>query len=106
AELLKNSSYILPTFFSAAECVWHCYVIETPERDRVHSGLGDLGMETAVHYPVPVHLQKAYAHLGHKPGELPVTETFCQQCLSLPIYPELSKDKIFTVASILLDLEK
>ena len=105
-ELLANSSYKLPTHFSDSECVWHCYVIETPERDRLRSVLQDAGIETAVHYPVPVHLQKAYAHLGYKPGNLPVTERLCQHCLSLPIYPELSKEKIFTVASILLELER
>ena len=105
-ELLANSSYKLPTHFSDSECVWHCYVIEAPERHRVRSVLHKAGIETAVHYPVPVHLQKAYAHLGYKPGDLPVTEKLCQQCLSLPIYPELSREKIFTVASILLDLER
>jgi len=105
-ELLANSSYRLPTHFSDSECVWHCYVIEAPERHRVRSVLHEAGIETAVHYPVPVHLQKAYAHLGYKPGDLPVTETLCQHCLSLPIYPELSKEKIFTVASTLLDLER
>jgi dTDP-4-amino-4,6-dideoxygalactose transaminase len=105
-ELLSNSTYRLPMHFSDSECVWHCYVIETPERDRVRCVLQDAGIETAVHYPVPVHLQKVYAHLGYKPGDLPVTETLCQRCLSLPIYPELSKEKIMTIASILLDLER
>jgi dTDP-4-amino-4,6-dideoxygalactose transaminase len=105
-ELLKDSPYKLPAHVSHSECVWHCYVIEAPERDRVREGLSDAGIETGVHYPVPVHLQKAYAHLGYKPGDLPVTEKLCQHCLSLPIYPELSKEKIFTVASILLDLER
>lgn len=105
-ELLANSSYTLPTHFSDSECVWHCYVIEAPERHRVRSVLHEAGIETAVHYPVPVHLQKAYAHLRYKPGDLPITEGLCQHCLSLPIYPELSKEKIFTVASILLDLER
>jgi len=105
-ELLKDSTYKLPTHFADSECVWHCYVIEAPERDRVRAGLNDAGIETGVHYPVPVHLQKAYAHLGYKPGDLPVTEKLCHRCLSLPIYPELSKEKIFTVASILLDLER
>jgi dTDP-4-amino-4,6-dideoxygalactose transaminase len=105
-ELLKDSSYKLPAHPSDSECVWHCYVIETPERDRVRSGLQDLGIQTAVHYPLPIHLQKAYAHLGYKQGHLPVTERLCQHCLSLPIYPELSKEKIFTVASILLDLQR
>jgi len=105
-ELLSNSTYRLPMHFSDSECVWHCYVIESPERDRVRSVLQDAGIETAVHYAVPVHLQKAYAHLGYKPGDLPVTETLCQRCLSLPIYPELSKEKIMTIASILLNLER
>jgi dTDP-4-amino-4,6-dideoxygalactose transaminase len=105
-ELLANSSYKLPTHFSDSECVWHCYVIEAPERHRVRSVLHEAGIETGVHYPVPIHLQKVYAHLGYKPGDLPVTERLCQHCLSLPIYPELSKEKIFTVASILLDLER
>ena len=105
-ELLKNSSYTLPMHFSDSECVWHCYVIQTPERDRVRSGLRDVGIETAVHYPVPVHLQKAYAHLGYRAGDLRVTEKLCEQCLSLPLYPELSREQISTVASILLDLER
>jgi dTDP-4-amino-4,6-dideoxygalactose transaminase len=104
-ELLKESSYKLPTHFSDSECVWHCYVIETPERDRVRFGLQELGIQTAVHYPVPIHLQKAYAHLNYRRGDLPVTETLCERCLSLPIYPELSKEKISRVASALLDLE-
>ena len=105
-DLLKDSSYKLPAHLSDSECVWHCYVIETPERDRVRSALQDLGIQTAVHYPLPVHLQKAYAHLAYKSGDLPVTEALCEQCLSLPIYPELSNEKISRVASVLLDLQK
>jgi len=105
-ELLANSPYKLPTHFSDSECVWHCYVTEAPKRHRVRSVLQEAGIETGVHYPVPVHLQKVYAHLGYRPGDLPITENLCQHCLSLPIYPELSKEKIFTVASILLDLER
>jgi len=105
AELLKDSSYKLPAHVSDSECVWHCYVIETPQRDRVRSALQDAGIQTAVHYPVPVHLQKPYAHLGYQPGDLPVTEALCEQCLSLPIYPELSKEKISRVASALRSLE-
>ena len=105
-KLLEGSSYKLPADVSDSECVWHCYVIETPQRDRVRSALQDAGIQTAVHYPVPVHLQKAYAHLGCKSGDLPVTEALCKRCLSLPIYPELSKEKISRVAYVLLDLEK
>jgi dTDP-4-amino-4,6-dideoxygalactose transaminase len=104
-ELLKDSSYKLPAEVSDSECIWHCYVIETPERDRIRSALQDVDIQTAVHYPLPIHLQKAYAHLGYKSGDLPVTEALCEQCLSLPIYPELSKEKIFRVASVLLDVQ-
>jgi dTDP-4-amino-4,6-dideoxygalactose transaminase len=104
--LLKDSSYKLPAHLPDSECVWHCYVIETPNRDRIRSALQDAGIQTAVHYPLPVHLQKAYAHLGYQRGDLPATEALCEQCLSLPIYPELSKEKISRVASVLLDLEK
>ena len=105
-ELLKDSSYKLPVHLSDSECVWHCYVIEAPERDRIRSALQDVGIQTAVHYPVPIHLQKAYAHLNYRSGDLPVTEALCKHCLSLPIYPELSKEKISRVDSALLDLEK
>ena len=104
-ELLKDSSYKLPAHMSDSECVWHCYVIETPERDRVRSALQDVGVQSAIHYPVPIHLQKAYAHLDYRSGDLPVTEALCEHCLSLPIYPELSKEKMSRVASVLLDLE-
>ena len=104
-ELLKESSYKLPAHMSDSESVWHCYVIETPGRDRIRSGLQDVGIQSAVHYPVPIHLQKAYAHLDYRSGDLPVTETLCEHCLSLPIYPELSKEKISRVASVLLDLQ-
>jgi dTDP-4-amino-4,6-dideoxygalactose transaminase len=104
-ELLKASSYRLPADISDSECVWHCYVIETPERDRVRAALEDVGIQSAVHYPVPIHLQKAYAYLNYRTGDLPVTEALCERCLSLPIYPELSKENISRVASVLLDLE-
>jgi dTDP-4-amino-4,6-dideoxygalactose transaminase len=104
-KLLKDSSYKLPANLSDSECVWHCYVIETLQRDRVRSALQDVGIQSAVHYPVPIHLQRPYAHLGYRTGDLPVTEALCEHCLSLPIYPELSKEKIFRVASALLDLE-
>ena len=104
-ELLKASSYRLPADISDSECVWHCYVIETPERDRVRAALEDVGIQSAVHYPVPIHLQKAYAYLNYRTGDLPVTEALCERCLSLPIYPELSKEKISRIASVLLDLE-
>src|SRR5438094_3622477 len=105
-KLLEGSSYKMPANVSDSECAWHCYVIESRPTERSRATLQDAGIQTAVHYPLPVHLQKAYAHLGYKLGDLPVTEALCEHCLSLPIYPELSKEKISRVASVLLDLEK
>src|ERR1043166_6058914 len=70
-KLLEGSSYKIPANVSGSECVWYCYTIETLQRDRVRSALQDAGIETAVHYPLPIHRQKAYAHLGYKSGDLP-----------------------------------
>jgi len=104
--LLAQSRCQLPAPPPDSRHVYHVYGIRAADRDQVKETLHMAGIETGIHYPVPVHLQKAYAHLGYKPGDLPVTEALCQQCLSLPLYPELSKDKMFTVASMLRDLER
>lgn len=100
-DLLAGSPCVTPRSFPDSESVWHCYVIEVPNRDHVRAQLTAAGIETAVHYPVPIHLQKAYASLGHKPGDFPVTEALCQRCLSLPMYPELTEAQIGAVAAAL-----
>ncbi len=97
AELLSKASYGLPAFFDDSECVWHCYVIEADNRDRVRQKLADAGIETGLHYPLPLHLQKAYSPLGYKRGDFPVSERIAQRCLSLPIYPELTDEQLNAV---------
>jgi len=57
-----------------------------------------LGIETGIHYPVPVHLQRAYEFLGHRPGDFPISEEFGRRCLSLPLYPELTEAQVRNVA--------
>ena len=57
------------------------------------------GVATGIHYPIPVHLQRAYQHLGYAPGSLPETEQLCNQMLSLPMYPELTADEIAHVTN-------
>jgi len=57
----------------------------------------------ALHYPVSLHLQKCYAHLGHKPGDFPVAEKAARECLSLPIYPEMTEAQIQRVAAVIKD---
>jgi len=101
AKLLKDSSYKLPTHFSDCECVWHCYVIECQDRNRVRHVLQEAGIETGLHYPLPIHLQKPYAFLGYRRGDLPVTEALCDHCLSLPMSEELTDKQISAVVSAL-----
>jgi dTDP-4-amino-4,6-dideoxygalactose transaminase len=72
-----------------ARGVYHLYVVALPERDRVWAVLEAAGIETGVHYPVPLHLLEAYACLGFRPGDFPVAERAASQVLSLPLYPGL-----------------
>ncbi len=101
AKLLKDSSYKLPTHFPDCECIWHCYVIECQDRDSVRHALQEAGIETGLHYPLPIHLQKAYAFLGYRRGDLPVTEALCDRCLSLPMSAELTDEQISAVVAAL-----
>jgi dTDP-4-amino-4,6-dideoxygalactose transaminase len=74
--------------------VYHLYVIKTARRDTVQKKLADKGVSTALHYPIPLHLQNAYKRLGHKPGDFPVTEKHAAEILSLPMFPELTGEQI------------
>jgi dTDP-4-amino-4,6-dideoxygalactose transaminase len=70
--------------------VWHLYVVLHPERDRLRSGLEARGIQTGLHYPIPLHLQKAYRHLGYGPGAFPIAERIGRECLTLPLFPEMT----------------
>ncbi len=78
--------------------VWHLYPVRTPRRDELKSHLAARGVETSVHYPLPLHLQPAYAFLGHSRGDFPVSEAACETVLSLPIYPSLEDAQVDLVA--------
>lgn len=88
--LLADAEVVLPTLAPAATSAWHLYVIRTPRRDQLLEFLKAHGVEGGIHYPVPLHLQPAYAELGYRRGDLPVTEAVADTCLSLPLYPEMS----------------
>jgi dTDP-4-amino-4,6-dideoxygalactose transaminase len=77
-----------------AESVYHLYVIMVDDRDNLQQYLADKGIATGLHYPLPLHLQKAYQHLGYKKGDFPVTEKSAARLLSLPMYPELTREQI------------
>ncbi|HET8684033.1 MAG TPA: DegT/DnrJ/EryC1/StrS family aminotransferase [Micromonosporaceae bacterium] len=79
--------------------IYHHYVVRTAHRDALLKHLAANGVGAGVHYPIPVHLQPAYAFLGHQRGYLPATEEFADECLSLPIYAELTDEQMERVAA-------
>ncbi|MCB0079472.1 MAG: DegT/DnrJ/EryC1/StrS family aminotransferase [Caldilineaceae bacterium] len=89
-ELLAECEIVLPYVDPRAMAAWHLYVIRTPRRDELLTYLQQHGVGAGIHYPVPLHLQPAYAHLGYRQGQLPVTEEIAASCLSLPLYPEMT----------------
>jgi len=77
--------------------VYHLFVVETAERDALRGFLAERGIQTGIHYPIPIHLQEAYRDLGLGPGAYPHAERLAQESLSLPMYPELTEEQISNV---------
>jgi len=101
AELLAGTPLQLPVQPGYAENVWHLYVVRHPRRDELKAFLDAKGVGCALHYPLPLHLQKCYAGLGYKNGDFPVAEKAGRECLSLPIYAELTDAQIQRVAAVI-----
>lgn len=93
-----------PPSLPAPDHIFHLYVILAQRRDLLMEHLGRRGIQTGIHYPVPIHLQPAYADLGHKKGDFPVAEQLAQEILSLPMYPELEPEQIELVATAIRGL--
>ena len=105
-ELLAGTPLKLPREAAGCESAYHLYVVRHPKRDELKKHLDANGVGCAFHYPVPLHLQKCYAHLGYKPGDCPVAESIGRECLSLPIYPELTDAQIERVGAVVRDFFK
>ena len=101
-ELLSNVAGIdRPTESDHSMSVYHLYVIFVEQRDELMKFLSEKKIATGLHYPLPLHLQKAYAHLDHREGDFPVTENIAARLLSLPMFPELTSSQIeYVVDSI------
>jgi dTDP-4-amino-4,6-dideoxygalactose transaminase len=99
-ELLAAASdqVILPHQPTWANGVYHLYVIRTEERDGLREYLSNFNIGTGIHYPVPLHLQKAYSRLGYRQGHFPVSECAARQVLSLPMYPQIRAEQQREVA--------
>lgn len=93
-ELLQDSGLILPTEMDYARHIYHLYVVQSEKRDELQKHLGENDVQTGIHYPIPIHLQKAYENLGYKNGDFPEAEKQAPKLLSLPMFPELSEDQI------------
>jgi len=95
SELLEGvGDLILPELAANASSVYHLYVIRTKKRDKLQAYLAKNGIGTMIHYPVPPHLQQAYIDLGYKKGDFPIAEEIAQTCLSLPIWPGMTKTMV------------
>jgi dTDP-4-amino-4,6-dideoxygalactose transaminase len=92
--LLEGTEVTCPVEKEQARHVYHLFVIRTKRRNAFQVFLKEKGIETLIHYPVPIHRQKAYKELGYRRGALPITERYAQEILSLPFYPELATEEM------------
>ena len=106
--LLKDSGVITPEIPSGDRHVFYAYAIRVPNgrRDAMRAYLGERGIGTQIHYPVPIHMQEAANFLGYRKGDLPVTEKVADEVLSLPIYAELTDAMVDRVASEIIAFMK
>jgi dTDP-4-amino-4,6-dideoxygalactose transaminase len=99
--LSDTGDLILPKCAKGASHVYHLYVIRTAYRDKLQGYLNESGVGTLIHYPIPPHMQKAYQHLNFKKGDFPIAENIAETCLSLPIWPGMTKSHVNYVADVL-----
>lgn len=97
--LVGVGDLILPETIEAATHVYHLYVVRTGKRDQLVNHLNSNGIGTVIHYPVPIHLQDAYAQLHKKSGDFPIAEEIARTCVSLPIWPGMSEAHISQVVN-------
>ena len=102
AMLSGQDGIILPRTLGGNEHVWHLYVVRVPDRDRVLKELQEAGIGAGIHYPIPVHLTRAFADLGYQEGAFPVAEAAAGEILSLPIFAEITESQQEQVVAALL----
>jgi dTDP-4-amino-4,6-dideoxygalactose transaminase len=102
AMLSGQDGIILPRTLDGNEHVWHLYVVRVPDRDRVLKELQEAGIGAGIHYPIPVHLTRAFGDLGYQEGAFPVAEAAAGEILSLPIFAEITESQQEQVVAALL----
>ena len=103
-ELFAGSKVVTPKEMPYSHHVYHLYVIVVEDRNALRKALSEQGIENGLHYPVPLHLQKAYAYLGYQEGDFPVSEQVAANHLSLPMYAELPIEQVEHVAKTVLEV--
>jgi dTDP-4-amino-4,6-dideoxygalactose transaminase len=103
-ELLSGAHVQLLEDPPESECVYHLFVVYVEDRDQVRIELEKRGVQTAIHYPLPVHLQEAFAQLGYGRGSLPHTERACERCISMPLFPEMTEEQVRYAAKTLAEV--
>jgi dTDP-4-amino-4,6-dideoxygalactose transaminase len=99
--LAEIPDLVLPVVAEGNEPVWHLFVVRHPRRDQLREAMEKAGIGVGIHYPVPLHLQPAYAYLGQGKGSFPVAERVADSILSLPMYPELDETTVDEIATII-----
>jgi len=93
-KLLQNKNIILPVKQKDCKHVYHIFAVRVANRDKLLNKLKNEDIEAGIHYPIPLHLQPAYRYLGYKKRDFPNTEKYVKEIISLPMFPELNKEKI------------
>jgi UDP-2-acetamido-2-deoxy-ribo-hexuluronate aminotransferase len=93
-QALQGLDMVLPTIDSSATSAWAQYSVRVQNRDRVQAGLKEQGVPTAVHYPMPLHLQEAFEYLEYQKGDFPITERISSEIMSLPMNPYVTDEEI------------
>jgi dTDP-4-amino-4,6-dideoxygalactose transaminase len=104
--LLAGAPLEAPTQLVDRRHVYHIYAVRSADRDSLQKQLQAEGVQTGLHYPIPVHLQEAHADLGHKMGDFPESEAAAREVLSLPMFPELTPTQVEQVAAAVLQQER
>jgi dTDP-4-amino-4,6-dideoxygalactose transaminase len=99
--MLSDLPVELPVRREDRRHVWHLFVARHPKRDRIREELEKRGIQTGLHYPIPLHLQKAYQHLGYRQGDFPVAERIGRECFTLPLFPEMTAEQQAAVVGAL-----
>lgn len=103
ALLARSGRVHMPAEANDRRHVYHVYAVRSPDRENLRRTLDEAGVQTGLHYPIPVHLQRAHADLGYAPGDFPQSEAAAREVLSLPIFPEMTAGQIGRVADAILE---